>query len=436
MGAFLPVDIYRLFSLTRLSSFRHILVLFIDESDAPMSSVKKHPATPLSQLFFIFLKLGFTAFGGPVAHLAFFREAFVEKRQWLTDAQYAELVALCQFLPGPASSQVGLAIGLMRGGVRGALLAWAGFTLPSALFLMATAVLFSASDSGAFASVLHGLKLAAVAVVIHALIGMGRSLCPTLKTRTLALASALVLLVTPPAYSLGMQFVVIGVGALFGFYALKGEVNAGQPLPAVLSRTVAFIAIGLLLLGLIGLPIAARVWPNEALMVIDTFFRVGSLVFGGGHVVLPMLETETVSKGMISADAFLAGYGLVQAVPGPIFTFSAFLGALLPGFASPWIGALVCLIAMFLPSFLMVFALLPFWANISHLSGIRRMLAGVNAVVVGLLASVLINPIATNSLHSVVDVMLTALIAIALFKRWLPVWALVLLSAGAGALLF
>lgn len=329
-------------------------------------------------VFLIFLRLGLTSFGGPVAHLGYFRDEFVTRRKWLTENSYADLVALCQFLPGPASSQVGIAIGLSRSGYSGALAAWAGFTLPSAIALILFAMGITSYGDIIPSGVLHGLKVAAVAVVAQAVWGMGRNLCTDVaRISIMALATCFVLLV-PSALG---QVSVIAIAAIIGLILFKPEKTmAHDSLPITVRRRVGLFWLSLFFTLLIGLPLLATLYPTHTLSMIDTFFRAGSLVFGGGHVVLPLLQAEVVPAGWVSNDTFLAGYGATQAVPGPLFTFSAFLGSSMNQAPNGWLGGMVCLLAIFAPSFLLVMGALPFWESLRQNLRTRAALSGVNKV--------------------------------------------------------
>lgn len=392
-------------------------------------------------IFFIFLRLGLTSFGGPVAHLAFFREAFVANRSWLSEQSYADLVALCQFLPGPASSQVGLGLGYERAGVRGALAAWAGFTLPSAFILIAFALGMSFLQGAWVDGAISGLKLVALAVVAHALWGMAKSLCPDSARISLMLLCASILLVWP---SLIMQVGVILLGAFVGLFVLPIYVNANlQQTPPVArnsaSKGVRFRALfALVSFGglLVGLPLLSATLSIEALTLFDSFYRSGALVFGGGHVVLPLLQAETVAAGMISDSLFLAGYGVTQAVPGPIFTFAAYLGAASSiGPGGVW-GGLLCLVAIFLPSLLLLLAALPFWNQLRAHARVRDALSGINAAVVGLLLATLYQPVWLSSVFSAQHFAFALLAFAAMFYWRLPVWAAVIVGGLLGAAIF
>lgn len=384
-------------------------------------------------IFLIFLRLGLTSFGGPVAHLGYFRDEFVTRRQWLGERSYADLVALCQFLPGPASSQVGMALGLSRAGYRGALAAWAGFTGPSALAMILMAVGLIHHGDLLPPGVLHGLKVVAVAVVAHAVWGMTRSLCPDAPRIGLMLAAAGAVLLVPSAWT---QVGAMAVGAGLGLLSVRPpDAAAHDPLPVSVSRHAGFLWLTLFGALLVGLPLATALFPNPTLSLVDAFYRAGSLVFGGGHVVLPLLQAEVVASGKVSHDAFLAGYGLAQAVPGPLFTFSAFLGASMHSGPSGWLGGLMALLAIFAPSFLLVAGALPFWEPLRRSARARSALSGVNAVVVGLLLAALYQPVWTSAVHTPADVGLALLGFLALMFWRVPAWLVVLGSGVAGGIL-
>jgi len=381
-------------------------------------------------VFLVFLRLGLTSFGGPVAHLGYFREELVVRRRWLSERNYADLVALCQLLPGPASSQVGMALGLARAGYPGALAAWLGFTLPSAVALILFALGLAHWGDAVPAGLLHGLKVVAVAVVAQAVWGMARSLCPDAPRTSLMAVAACAVLWWSSAWA---QVLVLALAALVGLWTLApGQGAAHEPLPIPVGRRAGMAWLALFVALLLGLPWAAAVFPHATLAVADAFYRAGSLVFGGGHVVLPLLQAELVPTGWVDQDTFLAGYGAAQAVPGPLFTFAAFLGASLQmGPQGVW-GALVCLLAIFAPSFLLVAGALPFWEGLRAHPRMRAALAGVNAAVVGLLVAALYQPVWTSAIHTPQDVALALLAGVALMAWKLPPWLVVAASAGAG----
>ncbi|OJY42483.1 MAG: chromate transporter [Rhizobiales bacterium 64-17] len=383
------------------------------------------------EVLLVFARLGLTSFGGPVAHLGFFRTEFVTRRGWLDDRAYADLVALCQFLPGPVSSQVGIAIGLSRAGYAGALAAWTGFTLPSAIALVLFAYGVSGMGDIAHVGWIHGLKVAAGAVVAQALLGMMRTLAPDTSRATLAVAAAVIVLAMPSAWG---QVGAIGLGAAVGFWLLRTDMPVEPAtLPLAASRTAGAVSLALFFILLVGLPLLAAIVPSQALAMFEAFYRAGSLVFGGGHVVLPLLQASVVTPGWISNDAFLAGYGAAQAVPGPLFTFSAYLGAVMGPQPNGWAGAVLCLVAVFLPSFLLVIGALPFWQYLRRKPAAQAALRGVNVAVVGLLLAALYNPVWTAGIVSPADFALAATAFLLLFMWQTPPWLVVLLSAAAGA---
>jgi chromate transporter len=384
-------------------------------------------------VFLIFLRLGLTSFGGPIAHLGYFRDEFVTRRQWLSERSYADLVALCQFLPGPASSQVGLALGLSRSGYAGALAAWVGFTLPSAIALILFALGISSYGDAMPSGVLHGLKVVAVAVVAQAVWGMARNLCPDVPRITIMAAATCFVLLVPFAWG---QVGVIAIAAAFGLLLFKPQQGVEHdPLPIVIRRRVGLFWLTLFFALLIGLPLLTAMFPNQTLSMVDAFYRSGSLVFGGGHVVLPLLQAEVVPSGWVSNDAFLAGYGAAQAVPGPLFTFAAFLGASMNQAPSGWLGGLVCLLAIFLPSFLLIVGALPFWERLRRNTRTQAALSGVNAAVVGLLLAALYQPVWTSAIHAPQDFGLALVALVALMFWKLPPWLVVVGSGVAGGLL-
>ena len=384
------------------------------------------------EVLLVALRLGLTSFGGPIAHIGYFRDEYVTRRAWLTEQRFAELVALCQFLPGPASSQLGMAIGMRRAGYPGALAAWLGFTLPSAVALILFA--YGVEQLGGEASErLHGLKVVAVAVVVLALWGMGKTLTPDRSRITIAVIAAAALLFTDGVV---IQLAVIAGGAILGLTFLLPTTPTLSLPPAKHGGTgIGLLALGLFLVFLLALPIASQVLDNFPLALADSFYRSGALVFGGGHVVLPLLEAEVVPTGWVSKDDFLAGYGAAQAVPGPLFTFSAYLGTAAGVLSPHWIGGLLALGAIFLPSLFLVVGVLPFWERLRGFTNVRGALLGVNAAVVGLLLAALYDPVFTGAITSPRDFALASA-AFALLVFWkAPPWLVVLLTGGAGALL-
>jgi chromate transporter len=387
----------------------------------------------VGEVFAVFLRLGLTSFGGPVAHLGYFHEEFVVRRRWLDEKSYVDLVALCQFLPGPASSQVGIAVGLSRAGYPGALAAWLGFTLPSAVAMVLFAYGVSVVGDAAGSGWLHGLKVAAVAVVAQAVLGMARALAPDRERATLAVAAAAIVLAFPSAAG---QIGAILLGAIAGITLLRGDATTGHAsLPLAVSRSVAAGALVVFFVLLIGLPLASSVVQSQSLALFDAFYRAGSLVFGGGHVVLPLLQAEVVPRGWVSNDAFLAGYGAAQAVPGPLFTFAAYLGAVMGPPPNGWVGALLCLVAVFLPSFLLVIGALPFWEDLRSRPAAQAALKGVNAAVVGLLLAALYHPVWTAGITRAADFALAAAAFLLLFMWKTPPWLVVILCAVGGAVI-
>lgn len=393
------------------------------------------------QVFLIFLRLGLTSFGGPTAHLGYFRDEFVARRKWLSEAAYADLVALCQFLPGPASSQVGLALGMLRAGQRGAAAAWCGFTLPSALLLILFALGVTGGASWLSPGVLHGLKVAAVAVVAQAVWSMARSLCPDRTRVTLMTLAAIAVVAWPTAWMQVAVIVVAGVAGLLLFRTQAAAAPADAALVAIgnaVSSRLALIALAMFVALLVLLPLAAAAWPHSVADVVDAYYRAGALVFGGGHVVLPLLQTEVVTPGWVSSDAFMAGYGAAQAVPGPLFTLAAFLGAAgdpATVAVSGWVGGFIALLAIFLPAYLLVLAALPFWARVRRQAAARAALMAVNAAVVGLLLAALYDPVWTSAIHAGRDFAL-ALATLVLLMFWrVPAWLAVVLAGVAGGVL-
>lgn len=397
-------------------------------------SASRHPGTVLEVLW-VALRLGLTSFGGPIAHLGYFRDEYVVRRRWLDDAAYADLVALCQFLPGPASSQVGIGIGALRAGPLGGITAWLGFTLPSALALVAFAYgvdYFNVADAGW----LHGLKVVAVAVVAQAVWGMARQFCTNRAYMTIAILAALAILAMPSAAG---QILVIITAGLIGWRLAPGA--AAVPADAALvplGRRFGVVSAVLFFGLLLGLPLLRLILPdnpNGTLALFDSFYRVGSLVFGGGHVVLPLLQAVVVPPGWLTNDQFIAGYGAAQAVPGPLFTFSAYLGAIRGPEPNGMLGAMIGLIAIFLPAFLLVFAALPLWGVLRAHPAFQNALRGINAAVVGILLAALYDPVWTSAIERPADFGL-AVAALGLLMVWkLPPWSVVLFTALGGAVL-
>lgn len=391
----------------------------------------KHGDHSAWSVFLIFLRLGLTSFGGPVAHLGYFRSEFVTQRRWLSERSYADLVALCQFLPGPASSQVGIALGLYRAGYGGALAAWAGFTLPSAIALTLFALGLSSYGDAISPGVLHGLKVVAVAVVAQAVWGMARTLCTDRARIAIMLAASGAVLLIPAAWAQIAVILAAGIAGRFWFKSVQPPEL--QPMTVSVRHWTGVIFLCVFAILLIGLPLLAQLLPdNNTLNMVDAFYRTGSLVFGGGHVVLPLLQAEVVPTGWVNNASFLAGYGAAQAVPGPLFTFAAFLGASMSITPTEWLGGLVCLLAIFAPSFLLVMGALPFWESLRRSASTQAALAGINAAVVGLLLAALYQPIWISTIFQPKDfgLALVALMALMIWK--IPPWLVVMGSALAG----
>lgn len=395
-----------------------------------MPARESDPHDSAWRVFLVFLRLGLTSFGGPIAHLGYFRTEFVERRRWLDDRSYSDLVALCQFLPGPASSQVGMALGLGRAGWPGLLAAWAGFTLPSAFALILFAFGITQYQALAESGWVHGLKVVAVAVVAQAVWGMAKSLCPDRPRAALAILAALLTLILPSATG---QVAAIVVAGLVGRWGLKVVHPAGGQAHAYpVSRKLGAVALSLFVLLLAALPVWAAASGSSTLALLEGVYRSGALVFGGGHVVLPLLQATVVPSGVVSNADFLAGYGAAQAVPGPLFTFAAYLGAVASGQLDGWIGGLVLLGVIFLPAFLVLIGALPFWAALRHRDGIQTAMAGINAGVVGILLSALYDPVWTSAIHGKADFGLAlAAFGLLVFGR-VPPMVVVLLAGAAG----
>ena len=425
-------------------------------------------------VFLIFLRLGLTSFGGPVAHLGYFHAEFVARRRWLGERAYADLVALCQFLPGPASSQVGMALGLQRAGYRGALAAWAGFTLPSAIALILFALGLARHGDALLSGALHGLKVVAVAVVAQAVWGMAGKLCIGRARITLMVLAACMVLALPTAWT---QVGVIALAGLAGLALFRAQAEAGVREPSAATRRAAssgaragdlgplpsasvplagvsepdsgvlgadrgapgprsgWLWLAAFFALLAALPLLAALQPDGWLARVDAFYRSGALVFGGGHVVLPLLQAEVVPTGWVDGEAFLAGYGAAQAVPGPLFTFAAFLGAAAQDGYGGWVGGIVCLLAVFAPSFLLVAGALPFWERLRGDARMQAALAGINAAVVGLLLAALYQPVWTSAIHRPQDFALGLVALVALMSWKWPPWLVVAACGLAGGVL-
>ncbi|MCW8885055.1 MAG: chromate efflux transporter [Motiliproteus sp.] len=380
-----------------------------------MSEIKVEPSTqgtPI-EVFITFLKLGLTSFGGPVAHLGYYRKELVERQRWLSDSQYSQLLAICQFLPGPASSQLGFSMGMLRAGWLGALAAFLAFTLPSAILLIGFASVLPYLSGEIGQAAIHGLKLVACVIVADAVWGMSNKLCPDNARRSIAVFAAGILLVAGSAW---LQLIVVLAGAAAGLYFCRESVVEGDcQIQVGYGKRTGLIMFALFLLLLTVLPLLAG--PSGLVAMADAFYRAGALVFGGGHVVLPLLEDSVVASGWINKESFLAGYGAAQAIPGPLFTFSAYLGAIIPTEHSSWVSAFTALLFMFLPGLLLIAAALPLWQSISHNQTAANAIAGVNAAVVGLLGAALYDPILTSGISTGADFAI-ALIGMAMLAVW------------------
>jgi chromate transporter len=376
-----------------------------------MSTTRSSPL----EVLLAFFKLGISSFGGPIAHIGYFREEFVIRRCWLDEHAFADVVGLCQFLPGPASSQVGFSIGLMRAGFLGALAAWTGFTLPSAIFLVVFAYGAGALRGTIGAGLLQGLKLVAVAIIAQAVWGMARTLAPDRERASIAVVAALIVLLSPTSFA---QIAAIGAGAVAGFFLSRAsEPPRNSHIALPVTRTIGFCGIAIFFVVLLGLPILRALTGSQALALFDAFYRSGALVFGGGHVVLPLLREAFVTPGWVSDDAFLAGYGAAQAVPGPLFTFAAYLGTVVGPSPHGIAGAALGLIAIFLPGMLILVGTLPFWDVFRRRQAAQAAMRGVNAAVVGLLGAALYNPVWTAAVKTPADVAI-ALVGFALLAAW------------------
>lgn len=400
---------------------------------AKVSAARQPIGKAVTEVFGAFLKLGVTSFGGPIAHLGYYRNEFVIRRKWLDESSYADLVALCQFLPGPASSQVAFSLGLSRAGLWGGLAAWVAFTTPSALALLVFAY-YSTSIAGPVgAAVLHGLMIVAVAVVSQAVWGMARALAPDRQRATIALGATLVVVFV--GSSLG-QIAAIALGGIAGFWVCRAEAPpATGHLSFSISRPLGIAALACYFVLLGGLPVLVGAFHSQALALFEAFYRSGALVFGGGHVVLPLLQATTVDPGWVSNDVFLAGYGAAQAVPGPLFTVSSYLGFVMKPQPNGLLGAMISLVAIFLPGMLILTGALPFWDDFRRRLNAQAAMRGINAAVVGLLAAALYDPIWTSAIHDTRDfaLVLTGFVLLTVWR--LPPWLIVIVSAGGAATL-
>jgi len=377
-------------------------------------------------IFTIFLRLGCTSFGGPIAHLGYFRHEFVEKRRWLDAKKYADLVALCQFLPGPASSQVGIALGLTRAGIPGAMAAFLGFTLPSAICLVLFGLLYVQVNSSWGSAWLHGLKLVSVAVVAQALWVMGKSFSSGWIRFMITLLAAAVVIILPPA--IGQVIVIVLAGLIGMFFLLSSQAAVTHEIDISISKNTGIVALILFFTLLICLPFVAKTAQSYPVTLFDNFYRTGAMVFGGGHVVLPLLESQVLAHGWVSKATFLTGYGATQAMPGPLFTFAAFLGAVSTQNPAGWLGAAIALCAIFLPSFLLVIGALPFWEQLRHQRQLKNALSGINAAVVGLLLAAFYDPVWTNAIHNRTDLFVAAAALGMLTVAKLPAWLTVIIT--------
>ncbi|PRS00283.1 ChrA protein [Bacillus sp. NMCN6] len=382
----------------------------------------------LFDIFMVSTKLGLTSFGGPIAHLGYFHEEYVRRRKWLDEKSYADLVALCQFLPGPASSQVGIGIGVIRSGVLGGIVSFLGFTLPSVIALITLALVMRGMNIET-AGWIHGLKLVAVAIVAHAIVGMSQNLTPDLKRKAIALMALVVTLLWQTTYT---QIGIILVSAFMGYLIYQKHSDHHQSSTHFpISRRFSIMCLSLFFVLLIFLPILREVTSIQWIAMFDHFYRSGSLVFGGGHVVLPLLEREFVQSGWVSQEAFLAGYGATQAVPGPLFTFAAYLGTVMYG----WVGGILATIFIFLPAFLLILGTLPFWNHLRRHPKVKGAMMGVNAAVVGLLISAFYQPIWTSAILKPIDFAFVSILFSMLAFWKLPPWFIVVVGAVGGSLL-
>lgn len=401
-------------------------------SDAARPSARERPAGMPRALavFLVFLRLGVTSFGGPVAHLGYFRAEFVERRRWLSEEEYGELVALCQFLPGPASSQVGFAVGLLRAGAPGALLAFVGFTLPSSLLMLAAAAGTGLLAGAAAEGAIRGLLVVAVAVVAHAVWGMARTLAPDRNRALIAAAAAAVVLVVGGPWS---QIAAIVLGALAGLLWSRGAAPSSPGLRFPVPAAVGVAGLTVFAVLLIGLPVLAGVTGDGTIALADAFYRAGALVFGGGHVVLPLLDASVVQSGWVGADQFLTGYAAAQAVPGPLFTFAAYLGALASTGPGGVAGAAIATLALFLPGFLLLVGVLPFWNVLRRRTGTAALVRGASAAVVGILAAALYDPVFVAAITGPASLAGAIAAFVLLGPARVPAWAVVIAGGVAGA---
>jgi len=402
-----------------------------------LETTNQFPKISFTEMFWVFFKLGLTSFGGPIAHIGYFHKLFVEQKKWFSAEEYAEIVSLCQFLPGPTSSQVGMSIGLKCGGISNAFAAWLGFTIPSMLIMIAAGYGILTFDGTSLTTILHVLKLLAAAVILQAVLSMAKTLTPDWTRRILALTATIILVVNPTAL---IQLFVLGAGIIAGIF-LSGNKSAEIQKTESKSKTYSYASfiqklgpVSAIIFGILlfALPLLAIAYTSPIIEIANIFFQSGALVFGGGHVVLPLLQSQLVPNGLISHTDFMAGYGMAQAIPGPLFTFAAYLGVMMHTGLPAWISGIVCLIIIFLPAILLVLAVIPFWDSIRGNSYIQAGLYGINAVVVGLLLAALINPILILSLKSGFDIIIIlGLFLLLVFSR-LPVWLVILGASLAG----
>ncbi|MCW7461379.1 chromate efflux transporter [Leptospira limi] len=387
----------------------------------------------LLQIFFTALKLGCTSFGGPIAHLSYFHDEYVTKKKWISAHAYTDLVALCQFLPGPASSQVGMAIGHSRAGILGAILSWIGFTLPSFLILVLFGLGLGTIDVSNHKHWLHGLKVVAVAVVAQAILGMGKKLCPDKERLTIAIITCVILLLYSSAV---LQISLLIFSGLFGVYFLKSnETLPHEPIQTG-KKLIGFLFLSLFFIFLFLFPLLRNVSNTTEVQYLDSFYRAGALVFGGGHVVLPLLQAEVVPTGWVSNDLFMAGYGLSNAIPGPLFAFSGYLGAVSSISPNGWYGAIICLVAAFLPSFLLIVGALPFWEQLRENLWIRKVMLGINASVVGILLAAFYNPVWTSAVYAPKDFALVV-VGFLLLEFWkFPSWLVVIATVAVSFIIY
>lgn len=379
------------------------------------------------EIFLTFLSLGLSSFGGPVAHLSFFYKDLVIRRKWLDSQLFSELIALCQFLPGPSSSQVGLSIGFIKGGFSGALAAWLGFTTPSAIILILFGYGYSVYSDVIPFGVIHGLKIFAVAIVAQAIWTMGLTFCKDVKCILITVAVGFLIILSPTPLFQFFAIILSGVIGAFVFtVSAKNEISNFKYLIKI---RFALVLLACFFIFLFLFPILVNVSDNPFLSVIDSFYRAGSLVFGGGHVVLPLLQAEIVSTGFVSNEAFLAGYGAAQAMPGPLFTFAAYLGTVSDSYPNGLFGGLIALLAIYLPSFFLVIGVLPFWHELRKIMIFRKAIIGINAAVVGILIAAFISPVSTNGILSLHDFIAAFVLFVLIHFSKAPIWTLVIMAS-------